>query len=351
MASFPRVVFSAIDVLFDIPQNGRRYNNINVKKNVVYDPKYPKTCAMDFYRHKDKLDVKLPTIINFHGGGYMAGNKKYRSGVAGYYVDKLDICVINVGYHLCEKHPFPQFTIDSMNAIQWIFDHADEYNLDKDNIFVMGDSAGAQIAAHAMTIIENPELAERIGCVCPKVKFKGAFLFCGPYDVMGTLNRRLIGDIGHMIGNKVMGINTRNKEALANYKYKKEVSLLEWITPGFPQAYIAHTLADVVCYGNSEMLMEKLDGVGVPYEEFKSVNKADFHCWYLTHNGRSAERCLQNSVDAFKAMLNGTFAERAKEMKAFNAAEDAKRAARKAKKQPEIEAAPAEEKAESNEEK
>jgi len=305
MVSFPRFAFRVVDIAFDWLQNHYKFKNIHVEKNIVYDENFPKVCALDIYRHTDKVGVKIPTIINCHGGGYMAGDRKYRKGIAGFLVDQLDVCVVNITYHTGEKAPFPQFSRDSLKAIEWVKNHADEYSLDLDNLYIMGDSAGAQIAAHAITILQNEELAEKLGCVRPDVKFKGAVLGCGPYDVMYALGTKVIFDLARGIGRELLQIDTHNQEVLDNYPYKKEINVLEWITPDFPPAFICHTVGDIVCIGHGERLIEKLKENNVPYVSYYSTKKKDFHCWYLVQSNKSAKLVLAEMVSFMKKLLAG----------------------------------------------
>lgn len=305
MASFQRVLFKSIDVLFNCAQNMHKFRGIDVQKDIVYDEDYPDDCALDIYRHENKAGFKLPTIVNFHGGGYMAGDKEYRSGIAKFFVDRLDVCVVNVNYHKCENSHFPQFTRDSLKAIEWIKEHADEYHIDLDNLFVMGDSAGAQIAAHAITILQNAELAEGLGCVRPDVKFKAALLFCGPYDVLAGLTSPSILDIARGIGNKVLGINTRDEKALEEYPLKKYLNLLDWIGDEFPPAFIGHTKYDVFCAGQGDRLIAELEKRGRPYVSYYSTKRMDYHCWYLALRHRSSKKILSAVVKYMQSMLKG----------------------------------------------
>ena len=305
MPSFPRFAFRVIDVAFDWLQNHYKFENIHVDQDIVYDEAFPDVCALDIYRHEDKVGVKIPTIINCPGGGYMAGDRKYRKGIASLMVDKLDVCVVNFTYHTCENYRFPQFMRDAMKAIEWVKEHAEEYHFDLDNLYIMGDSAGAQIAAHAITILENQELAEKLGCVRPDVKFKGAILGCGPYDVMYALGTKTIFDLARGIGNKVLGVDTHDIKNIENYPLKKEISLLEWITPAFPPSFICHTVGDIVCMNQGEPLMEALDKNNVPYVSYYSTKKKDFHCWYLVQNNKSAKLVLNEMIAFMKTLLDG----------------------------------------------
>lgn len=305
MASFQRVLFKSIDVLLNYAQNKHKFHGITVKKDIVYDEEFPDICAFDTYRHENKVGFKLPTIINFHGGGYMAGDKEYRSGIASFLVDKLDICVINVNYHKCDTHKFPQFARDSMKALDWISTHAEELNIDPDNLYIMGDSAGAQIAAHAITIAQNEALATALGCVRPNIRFKAALLFCGPYDVITAVTSSSILDIARGLGNKVLGINTRNKAELDAYPYKPYLNLLDWLGDDFPPSFIGHTRYDIFCAGQGERLIAELKKRDIPYVSYYSTKRMDYHCWYLALKNRSAKKLLAALVRYMQSMLRG----------------------------------------------
>ena len=305
MASFQRVLFKSIDVLFNHAQNKHKFHGIATTKDLVYDERYPDICALDLYRHEDKVGFKLPTIINFHGGGYMAGGKEFRSGIASYLVDKLDVCVINVGYHKCENHRFPQFSRDSMKALSWIKEHADELHVDLDNLYIMGDSAGAQIAAHAVTISQSEELAAALECERPELKFKAALLFCGPYDVTTALTSPSILDLARGIGNKVLGINTRNPEELKTYPLLPYLNLLDWIGDDFPPCFIGHTKYDIFCAGQGDRLIAELEKRNIPYVSYYSTKRMDYQCWYLALKNRSAKRLLAQLVRYMQSMLKG----------------------------------------------
>ena len=305
MASFQRVLFKSIDILFNRAQNKHKFPGVTVTKDVVYDEEFPDVCAIDIYRHENKIGFKLPTIINFPGGGYMAGGKEYRSGIAGYLVDKLDICVINVNYHKCETHKFPQFTRDSLKALSWIEQHANELNIDLSNLYVMGDSAGAQIAAHSITIIQNEEMREALGCAKCTLKFKAALLFCGPYDVVTAVTSPSILDIARGLGTKVLGFDPKNKEELEAYPYRPYLNLLDWIGDEFPPCFIGHTKYDVFCAGQSERLAAELKKRNIPYVSYLSTKPLDYHCWYLALKNRSAKKILAELLSFMHTMLRG----------------------------------------------
>ena len=98
--SFARTAFVAIDYLFDAPQNNRRctrFKNVEfvVDKDIVYDKSAPEDCTLDTYYVKRK-EGKYPVLFYIHGGGFVAGDKKYRRALSrwsaqmGYFVINVD---------------------------------------------------------------------------------------------------------------------------------------------------------------------------------------------------------------------------------------------------------------------
>ena len=55
--------------------------------------------------------------------------------------------VINASYRLAPNHHFHAQIEDVALIVQWVIDHAEEYHLDLDNLFMIGDSVGAHLAS------------------------------------------------------------------------------------------------------------------------------------------------------------------------------------------------------------
>lgn len=61
--------------------------------------------------------------------------------------DRADCVVISVDYHLAPEAPYPEGLEDSYAALKWGVEHAEELNIDKENVIVSGDSAGGNYSA------------------------------------------------------------------------------------------------------------------------------------------------------------------------------------------------------------
>ena len=61
-------------------------------------------------------------------------------------------------YTVDQKHPFPIQLIETARAIKHIKDYAEEYGIDRDQVFVVGFSAGGHLAACAGILWKLPEI-------------------------------------------------------------------------------------------------------------------------------------------------------------------------------------------------
>ena len=94
----------------------------------------------------------LPCLVFFHGGGFMLRASGGHYKLAKEYAYKLPCKVVYVDYRLAPKHPFPVPAEDCFAAYRWTLFHAERLGIDKNNVFLGGDSAGGNLAA-AVTLM------------------------------------------------------------------------------------------------------------------------------------------------------------------------------------------------------
>ena len=85
-----------------------------------------------------------PVVINFHGGGFVFGNPQMDARWASEVV-KAGTVLVSVGYRRAPEHPFPTPVEDCVDAIVWVRNHAQQFNLDPTKIFLSGFSAGGTL--------------------------------------------------------------------------------------------------------------------------------------------------------------------------------------------------------------
>ena len=100
-------VFKLIDALGDRIQNNSPLDKnlkerIECATDIVYDESDPATCVYDTY-HIPREEGKYPVMLYIHGGGFVAGDKKFRRGVSKWYA-QTGLYVFNVNYGLCPAY-------------------------------------------------------------------------------------------------------------------------------------------------------------------------------------------------------------------------------------------------------
>ena len=100
------------------------------------------------YSPVDGTDA-LPGLVYFHGGGLVAGSIETHDAIARGLASRGGCRVLSIDYRLAPEHPFPAALQDALAAIQYIATNAAEFHLDAARLGIVGDSAGATLAAAA----------------------------------------------------------------------------------------------------------------------------------------------------------------------------------------------------------
>jgi acetyl esterase/lipase len=100
-----------------------------------------------------------------HAGGLIAGSLELFDGMVARYVSASGVPMLSVDYRRAPEHPHPTPVEDAYTGLRWLREHAVELGVRPDRIAVMGDSAGAGLAA-ALAIVarerKGPAIARQI---------------------------------------------------------------------------------------------------------------------------------------------------------------------------------------------
>ncbi|KAA8648835.1 alpha/beta hydrolase [Aspergillus tanneri] len=107
-----------------------------------------------------------PAILHTHGGGMIQGSVDLFKKVLSLQVQDTGVQVFSVDYRLAPEKPFPTPVEDCYMGLTWLYEHADEFAVDRSRIATMGESAGGNLAA-AITLMArdrglSPPLAKQI---------------------------------------------------------------------------------------------------------------------------------------------------------------------------------------------
>ena len=246
--------------------------------------------TLDVYRPRGKAG-KLPVIVNIHGGGYVYGSTKqyqfYCMGLA-----QRGFAVVSFNYHLAPKYKFPTPVRDTNLVMEWICRKAEIYGFDTDNVVIVGDSAGAQLASQYAVICTDPDYAKIMEITPPEFTLRAVGLNCGMYD----LKKRA----GEIPGNKLM-IDYFTKDPSV---YGKKLDVLSHVTEKFPPAYLLSAKGDFLVE-QSRPMAELLRSKGVPCEYRIYGDEKTGHVFHLDMRSDLARKANDEEIAFIREHLHG----------------------------------------------
>lgn len=258
-------------------------------KNISYGP-FGNDNLCDIYFPKE-TSTKLPTIVSIHGGGYFYGDKEiYRFYTM--FLATQGFTVVNFNYRLAPSYKFPSTLEDINQLMTWLVKHNCEYQVDLDNLFIVGDSAGGQLAEQYCAILSNPSYAKLFDFDVPEIKVKAVALNCGCY----------------FIGN--------NEAINQNFPYyfdesvddriQNQFPVESFITSDFPPSFVMTSSGDFLKDLAPEMaklLIEKQ--VPVVNRIYENDDLSDLeHVFHMNQKTEIARKCNMDELDFFKSYIN-----------------------------------------------
>ena len=147
--------------------------------NIFYGPD-EQTNYLDIYLPKNH-EGKLPVIVSIHGGGWVYGNKDIMQFYCMSLAQK-GFAVINFSYRLAPKYKHPTPFVDTNTVFRFVLDNAEKYGFDKNNVFAVGDSVGANILALYCCACKDKGYAKELQIDIPEGFMPRAIgLNCGIY--------------------------------------------------------------------------------------------------------------------------------------------------------------------------
>ena len=181
-----------------------------------------------------------PLVVYFYGGGWNDGDKAEFEFVAS-SLTRAGLVVAIPDYRLYPDVVFPTFVEDSAKATAWIMSNAHRYGADSDKTYLMGHSAGGQIAA--LLALDDRFLA-RVDADSGEVV--GLIGLSGPYDFLPLREDNYL--------KAVFPVATREESQAINY-----------VSADAPPTLLIHGGDDdIVEPGNSERLAAQLRSFDVP---------------------------------------------------------------------------------------
>lgn len=272
----------------------KRDANLTVPENMnnFYDISYGthgESNLLDIYMTND-VKTKRRAIVNIHGGAWVYGSKE----VYKFYCMSLaqrGFVVVNINYRLAPENPFPAALEDINQALSFIEQHGLEYCIDKDNLILAGDSAGAQLTSHYVAIFTNPEFAKLYEFSLPNVKIKAVALNCGIYDTKSMI----VNGTDEIFKAYASTINGSDKDSL------NKIDVLSHITADFPPSFIMSSHEDFLLPAAQPMYdflrSKEIEAVLRIYGS--KGNKKISHVFHVNCNLDEAKICNNDECEFF----------------------------------------------------
>lgn len=176
----------------DFPTGVKQFNDI------PYIDDGSKFHLLDIYVPEGIANEKLPVIVNIHGGSWCFADKET------YKIFCMDICkrgfaVINFSYTLAPEATYAEQIREIYAVFDWLIKNQDNYPLDMNNVYAIGDSAGAQLCGLAVNITYDESL-QKLFNVKPPFMFNAMCLNCGASELKDMADKMGKLVFKHIIG-------------------------------------------------------------------------------------------------------------------------------------------------------
>ena len=213
---------------------------------------YLKTYVID---EKNKKGPRQAIIV-FPGGAYVALAQHEGEKIAlNYFAAGINAFVLHYstrGNNPDMKYPMPQ--VDASNAIKYVRDNAERFNIDPEQIYVLGFSAGGHLASSMGTIWHRQEIYDAAQPMEYGYNKPAGMILC--YPVISSTH-----PFGHVGSFKNLAGQEATQEEM-DY-LSSDLNVDEKTCP----AFIWHTAADqAVSVKSSLMMANALDNYKIPFE-------------------------------------------------------------------------------------
>lgn len=259
---------------------------VNVISDIPYVNDKSKWHLTDIYYPKSHGIEKLPVIVSIHGGGWFYGDKElYRLYTK--YLATFGFAVVNFNYRLAPENKYPCGFYDVLRLFDFLYSEQEKYDLDLNRLYVVGDSAGAQLASQYGIYSTNESYRRLFEFkVNSPVPAKIA-LNCGVYE----FSERNGDEISKWYTPDVMDENT--KESLYNIR--------RYMNSDFPESFVMCSVNDPLAPGSLSLVkLLKEYGIRHIYKEYGQNDKSEGHVFHINIISKEAQRCNSDEIKFFR---------------------------------------------------
>ncbi|MFA6866158.1 MAG: alpha/beta hydrolase [Clostridia bacterium] len=260
------------EFLFHNFTNLHRYKNCEYERKINYCD--DKNLYLNLCYPKSRDTTKLPIFIYIHGGGWISSKPENREGFVSNIVEK-GFFTLNIFYGLAPEYQHPKPIVNIYKALAWLVNNASKYNLDLDNIYLGGESAGAHLIAVMGAICSNEEYKNKfnLDTTSKDLIFKGLYLICGIYDMEECMNSKF-----PFMQCFVTSYSGKNYEMLRKDSKSAELFPQSFVNENYPKSFIITANLDQLRTGGKKFY-EHLCANNVPCKLYHCTGLYAFHAF------------------------------------------------------------------------
>ena len=211
-----------------------------------------------------------------------------------------------ISYSYAPQKIYPAQLQEMFNAIDYLVDNTDKYELDTDNIVLAGESAGGYFISHAAGAKNNKKILERNKLLfrnADKFNVKALVSISGCFDLKRMTDKTKpqseFPDIPTMV-KSYLGMPISEAVSYLNSDEGRYVNPI--VNNGYPPSFLVWADKDLLRYESFDFA-EELNSCGVPNMLYKADGAIGMHAWAIVPLFKKSKECFDAAFDFVKQYM------------------------------------------------
>ncbi|QQY78967.1 acetyl esterase/lipase [Keratinibaculum paraultunense] len=261
-------------------------------KTYVYKKANNKELKLDIW-YPNSNKNKYPLVFFCHGGGWISGFRNQPNNISWCkYLASKGLAVVSIDYRYGYKNTMEDILSDYNDALNYVKNNSEMLSIDKNNIVLMGLSAGGHLSLLYSTYYTYIEDKDKMSGI------KAVVAYYAPSDLKDIF----------VSENKSIFAKFATKQTLKGSPTKKEeiydyYSPINWVSPNMVPTLLAHGKLDVtVPFKSSVNFAKKLKKYNIKYAFL--VHKKGGHSFDTKLKDITTINILERTIRYIKKSLN-----------------------------------------------
>ena len=227
------------------------------------------------------VNKKMPAVIFVTGGGFIASNKSRMIQLRMHLAEN-NFVVASITYRTIPTGKFPAPLEDVKSAIRFLKANAQNFNVDSDKIFLIGDSAGGYLAAFAavtngdkiFNVGSNLNISSKITAAVDLYGISDLTKIASDFPANMQAAYNLPGAISSLLVNGVPAFTGTGGGILQYPANANAANPINYVTKNSAPMLLMHGTADnIVSPSQTDLLFQALRTNGVDAERYVIPNE------------------------------------------------------------------------------